>query len=126
MNIRNLGRKTRFALLMFCIGFFSTISVNAQSQGQAQGDVIQLNDNKDSVITGTIKEATENFLIIDSNGKDMKIILDDVNVNAPADDVFTPGMLVSIDGEITGEDFGVPLVEAKSVTATQAPPEAVQ
>ena len=52
-------------------------------------------------------------------------MLDDVKLKAPADTVFEPGMLVSVDGKITGEDFGVPLVEATSVTATEAPPDIV-
>ena len=109
----------RIALVMFCVGYFTTITVNA-------ADAIQLNANNTAVITGTVKEAAENYLIIDSAGKDMKIVLDEVHLKAPADTVFERGMLVSVDGEIKGEDFGVPIVEAKSVTATEPPPEIME
>ncbi len=114
-------KKSRIALVMFCVGYFTTVNVNAQGAG-----AIQLNSNDTAVITGTVKEADENFIIIDSAGKEMKIVLDDVKLKAPADTMFERGMLVSVDGEITGEDFGVPLVKAKSVTATEAPADIVR
>ena len=92
-------RISRTALVMFCVGYFTTITVNA-------ADAIQLNANDTAV-------------------KEMKIVLDDVKLKAPTDTVVERGMLVSVDGKITGEDFGVPLVQATSVTATEAPPDTV-
>ncbi len=117
--MNRIFKNAPIAVLMFCAGFFITIHVNA-------ADAIQLNSNDTAVITGTVKEADENFIIIDSAGKEMKIVLDDVKLNAPADTMFERGMLVSVDGEIAGEDFGVPIIKAKSVTATEAPPDIVK
>lgn len=103
--------------MMFLSAYFVTVRVNAQ----VAADVIQLNANAPSLITGTITEASGNYVVIDSGGKPMKIVLDDVELKAPAEDVFTVGMNVSVQGEITGDDFGVTLVDAKSITAIQAP-----
>ncbi len=114
------GKRFFLAALMFIAAYFTTITVNAQA------DAIQLNANNTAVITGTVKEADENFLIVNSAGKDMKIVLDDVHLQGPADTVFEPGMTVSAEGRMTGDDFGMPLFKASSITATEAPAPAVQ
>lgn len=108
-------RRTVFAALMFIAAYFTTITVNAQA------DVIQLGQNKAAVVTGSVVRADENFVIIDSAGKQMKIVLDDVDLQGEADTLFSPGMIVSADGRITGDDFGMPIFEAKNITATEAP-----
>lgn len=110
------------ATLMFLASYMITVRVNAQPATQ---DAIQLNANQGAVITGTIKEADENFVIIDSAGKDMKIVLNRVKMQGEADTVFQPGMSVTVEGKMDGNDFGMPLVEAYSITATEpvaAPP----
>lgn len=110
------------AALMFLASYMITVRVNAQPATQ---DAIQLNANQGAVITGTIKEADENFVIIDSAGKDMKIVLNRVKMQGEADTVFQPGMSVTVEGKMDGNDFGMPLVEAYSITATEpvaAPP----
>lgn len=107
------------AALMFIASYMITITVNAQ---QPAADAIQLNENDVTVITGTVKSAEENFVIIDSAGKEMKIVLDKVDMNGPADTLFSPGMQVTVDGRMTGNDFGLPLVTARSITATESPP----
>ncbi|PZQ47875.1 MAG: hypothetical protein DI551_02620 [Micavibrio aeruginosavorus] len=127
------GKKTILAILMFTASYLTTITVKANAQAEAgylgsdlapvQKDAIQLNANRTAVITGTVKEADENFLIIDSAGKEMKVILDDVHLQSPADTVFEPGMMVTVDGRMTGDDFGTPVVKAASVTATEANPQ---
>lgn len=110
-------RKNHFLLatLMFCAAYFTTITVQAQPQAQ---DAIVLTEGKDAAIVGTVKEARENFIIVTTAGKDMKVVLDDVNLSGPAETVFTPGMTVTVDGEMKGDDFGVPLMSARTVTAT--------
>lgn len=104
------------AMLMFLASYMITVRVNAQPAAQ---DAIQLNASEGAVITGTIKEADENFVIIDSAGKDMKIVLDRVKMQGEADTVFQPGMNVTVEGKMDGDDFGMPLVEAYSITATE-------
>lgn len=108
-----------FTGLIFVAAYFTTISVNAQTPVEGSPDVIQLNTGDSSVMTGQIVDADENWIIIDSAGKEMKIVLDKMNLNAEADEVFQKGMMVTVQGEITGNDFGMPLVEARSVTATE-------
>lgn len=108
-------------MLMFIASYMITITVNAQ-QPAPVADAIQLNENDVTVITGTIKSAEENFVIIDSAGRELKVILDKVDLNSSADTVFSPGMQVTVDGKMTGNDFGLPLVEARSITATEAAP----
>lgn len=96
-----------------------SVSVNAQTA--PSNDAIQLNANKTAVMTGTVKSADENWVIIDSAGKEMKIVLDKVNLKDEADTVFEPGMSVTVEGELKGDDFGAPLVEASSITAVATP-----
>ena len=102
-----------FAAMMFVAAYFTTITVQAQPQ-----DAIVLNESRAAATVGTVKEANENYLIVTTAGKDMKVVLDDVNLTGPAETVFTPGMTVTVDGEMKGDDFGVPLMSARSVTAT--------
>lgn len=103
-----------FAALMFLAAYFTTITVQAQ-------DAIVLGQ-KDASVTGTVKEADENWVIVTSGGKDVKIVLDDVDMQGEADTLFTPGMMVTADGRMKGDDFGVALLEAKTVTAVPTPP----
>ena len=117
--MQRIFRRTRIALVMFCVGYFTTITVHA-------ADAIQLHANDTAVITGTVLSAQDNTLTIDSAGKEMTVVLDDVKLRAPADTIFDRGMLVSVDGKITGDNFGVPIIKAKSVTATEAPPEIME
>ena len=104
------------ATMIFIASYMITVRVNAQPATQ---DAIQLNANQGAVVTGTIKEADENFVIIDSAGKDMKIVLDRVKMQGEADTVFQPGMNVTVEGKMDGDDFGMPLFEAYSITATE-------
>lgn len=115
----NLNRMI-LTLLVFMSAYLITIRADAQT-AIVPADTIQLNADKNAVITGTVKEADENWIIIDSAGKDMKIVLDKVHLKDESDKVFEPGMFVTVEGEMEGNDFGVPLVDARSVTATQAP-----
>ena len=111
-----------FAALMFIAAYFTTITVQAQPQ-----DAIQLNSNNVATVVGTVKEANDNYLIVTSAGKDMKIVLDDVHMQGEADTVFTAGQTVTVDGMLKGDDFGMPLMKAKTVTATSpAAPVSVQ
>lgn len=108
-------RKSHYflAALVFVAAYFTTITVHAQPQ-----DAIVLNSNKFATVVGTVKAADDNYVDIVTAGKDMRIVLDDVNLSGEADTIFTPGMTVTVDGIMKGEDFGVPLMSARSITAT--------
>ncbi len=108
-----------FAALIFVAAYMTTISVKAQDVAVHGGDAIQLNANSHAVITGTVISADENFVMIDSAGKELKIILDRVDLTSPADEMFRKGMVVSVDGKMKGDDFGTPIVEAYSITASE-------
>lgn len=112
-------RKNRLflAALMFLAAYFTTITVQAQPQ-----DGIALGQNESASVSGTVKEADENWVIVTSAGKDIKIVLDDVGLNGPTDTMFTPGMTVTADGKMTGDDFGMPIMEAKVISATSPAP----
>jgi len=132
MNYRNDSHNTPnfhrifFAAFMFMAAYLTTITVNAQTVVNApvstvtSGDAISLSSGERTVITGTIVDADENWVIINTAGKDMKVVLNDVDLNAEADEVFEIGMQVSVTGDMKGDDFGVPLINAKSITATEA------
>lgn len=109
--------------LIFIAAYFVTISVNA---GQASGpanppDVIQLNADAPGVVTGTVVEAEEEYIIIDSAGRQMRINLEEVDLENDAGTVFTVGMDVTVEGDMEGEDFGMPVMLARSVTARETP-----
>lgn len=115
----SLSRSFLIAVI-FTMAYLTTITVQAQDV-TASGDAIQLTENNRAVITGTIVSAEDNVVIVNAAGKDMKIDLTDVKLKAPADDVFEAGMNVTVEGEMNGNDFGVPLVRARAITATAGP-----
>ncbi len=110
--------KIFYAMLIFMAAYMTTIRVQAQ-ETYTSGDTIQLKENKDTVITGSVSEVDDNFLIIDSAGKKMKIDLSKVDMKASAKDILRPGMSVTVQGEIKGDDFGMPIVKATDVTASE-------
>lgn len=110
-------------IFIFLAAYMTSISIEANAQSAPlQGDAIQLNSNNTAVITGTVISADENFVIINSAGKEMKIVLDRVDLKGEADELLDKGMLVTVDGRMEGDDFGLPVVDAYSITATQPAP----
>ncbi len=109
-----------YALLFFIAAYLTTITVHAQ-ETLTTGDAIQLRANNEAVITGTVVSADGNVVVINSAGRDMKVDLDKVDLKTPAQNVFQEGMSVTVQGKMRGEDFGVPLVEATSITASSGP-----
>lgn len=118
------------AALAFFTAYFVTVTVHAQdavpTAPPVQGE-ITLGSDKTASVTGTVVEADENWVLISSAGRDMRIMLDKVNMKSEADNIFTPGMTVLVDGRMTGESFGVLVMQAETITAsaTQAVPQAV-
>lgn len=114
---------------MFVAAYMTTITVNAQTvvDGQVQGatttmttgDAISLGSGDSAVLTGTIVDADENWVLVRSSGKEIKVILDDVNLKDEADNVFKKGQQVSVKGSMKGDDFGTPLMRAKNITASE-------
>lgn len=113
-------RRFSIAAVVFMSAYMTTVTVKAQDS--APVDTIQLTSGKTAVITGTIKSADENYIIVDSAGKDIRVTLDKVNLRGEADDVFTLGMPVTVEGKMQGTDFDVPIMEAYNVTAQEAAP----
>ena len=114
-------RRFGMAAVVFLSAYLTTVTVKAQ-ENAAPVDTIQLTSGKTAVITGTIKSADENYIIVDSAGKDIRVTLDKVNLRGEADDVFTLGMPVTVEGKMQGTDFDVPIMEAYNVTAQEAAP----
>ena len=112
--------KLMYALLFFVAAYLTTINVQAQ-ETLTTGDAIQLRANNEAVITGTVVSADGNVVVINTAGRDMKIDLDKVDLKTPAQNVFQEGMSVTVQCKMNGEDFGVPLVEATSITASSGP-----
>lgn len=117
--------------LAFCAAYFITVTVHAQDAVVPQTPPVQgeitLGSNKVASVTGTVVEADENWVLISSAGRDMRVMLDKVNMKSEADNIFTPGMTVFVDGKMTGESFGVLVMQADTITAsaTQAAPQTV-
>jgi hypothetical protein len=113
------------SLLIFCAAYFVTISVNAQQPPQAApsapADVIQLKDNGPAVVTGTVTEADDRHIVIDSAGTLMHIDLEEVELKGDAGALFKIGMDVTVEGKMTGNDFGMPIIKASSITARETP-----
>ena len=112
--------KIMFGLLFFIAAYMTTITVHAQ-ETITTGDAIQLKTNNEAVITGSVVSADGNVVIINSAGREMKVDLDKVGLKAPAQSLFQQGMAVTVQGKMDGEDFGVPLVKATSITASDGP-----
>ena len=116
----SLSRRLFSGALIFSAAYFVTISVNAgQASPANQPDVIQLNADAPGVVTGTVIEADEEHIIINSAGRQMRINLEDVDLQNDAGTVFAVGMDVTVEGEMQGDDFGMPVMLAKSVTARE-------
>lgn len=117
MRVAHKLNRLFLASLIFTAAYMTTITVKANAQ--ATGDAIQLEANSETSLQGRIEEIEDNFLIVDSSGKKIKVVLDDVEMNAPADTMFQKGMYVSVAGKISGDDFGTMILDAKSITATE-------
>lgn len=124
-----------FAALMFVAAYFTTVTVNAQTaafQSSApggvttvtQGDTIRLGANEDTVITGTITGMGDGYLIVKAAGKDMRVGLSRVGVKSSTGDMFDVGMQVTATGRLSGNDFGTPILSARTVTVTPQDPYA--
>lgn len=114
--------------LMFVAAYMVCISARAQDAViVGPGDSIQLNADDRALITGTITAIdNDGALMIDSAGRQMKVSLRDVDLKADTDSIFEPGMSVTIQGEMSGEDFGVPIIRAKTITASETPGAVIQ
>lgn len=109
-------------LLMFIAAYFTTVSINANAQDTlVTGDAIQLQANQKALITGTITKVNDDNFEMSSNGKTLRIFLKDVEMAGAADTVFQPGMNVSVQGDMKGENFGMMEVRAKSIVASKDP-----
>lgn len=116
-------RRLLSGALIFSAAYFVTISVNAGQPSSAKAnppDVIQLNADRPGVVTGTVTTAEEDYIIISTTGREMRINLEEVDLQNDAGTVFAPGMDVSVEGDMQGEDFGMPIMLAKSITAREA------
>lgn len=117
-----LTKHPLLAALMFITAYFTTISVKANAQDTVvTGDAVQVQQNDESLITGTITDVDDRYFDMDSNGKTMRIMLHDVKMSADADDVFAIGMNVTVRGEFRGEEFGRTIVYAENVVASTGP-----
>lgn len=115
-------RRLLSGALIFSAAYFVTVSVNAGQPSAAKAnppDVIQFNANAPGVVTGTVTVAEEDYVIINTAGREMRINLEKVDLQNDAGTVFTPGMDVTVEGEMQGEDFGMPIMLAKSITARE-------
>jgi hypothetical protein len=108
--------------MIFMAAYFTTITVNASppsASNPSRPDVIQLSNTGPAVVTGTVIEADENYVVIDSAGTQMRVDLGEVDLEDEADTVFKRGMDVTVEGEMNGHDFGTPIVVAKTITARE-------
>lgn len=117
-------------LLLFAAAYMISVSVRAQGDDTTivvgPGDAIQLNDNNDALITGTIVSAAGRTLIIDSAGRQMRVDLSDVKTQGQADELFRPGMAATVNGTIEGDHFGMPLIRATSITVSESPASVIR
>lgn len=112
------------ALMMFMAGYFLTISVKANAQDTlvTTGDTIRIEKNEAATITGRIVAVEGDYFDMESSGRTLRVFVRDVDIaRGQADTVFSPGMFVTVKGEMRGEEFDRTLVRAESVTASSAP-----
>lgn len=108
-------------MLIFVAAYLASIRVHAQETMVQGSDAIQLGTNSEAAVTGVIKQAEDNFMVIDVAGKDIKVVLDKIDLKADTDTLFQPGMSVTVNGKMKGDDFGTPLMEAHTVTMSENP-----
>lgn len=128
MHFNHISPQRAFmTFLIFAAAYLVTVSVRAQDAViVGPGDAIQLNENDQALITGTITSVDKGSIIINSASREMKVDLSDVKMKTAASDIFKPGMSVTINGEMNGDDFGMPVVKAKSITASETPTAVIQ
>lgn len=108
-------------MLIFIAAYLASIRVHAQETMVQGSDAIQLGTNSEAAVTGVIRQAEDNFMVIDVAGKEIKVVLDKIDLKADADTLFRPGMSVTVNGKMKGNDFGTPLMEAHAVTMSENP-----
>lgn len=117
--------KFLMAMLFFTAAYMVTINIgNAQQAVNAPADGVQVGENGNVVINGRITEVRDGAVTIVSAGKEMKVDLKNIDLNTNSKAMFKNNMNVTITGSMNGDDFGVPIVDATSITATE--PSAVK
>jgi hypothetical protein len=110
--------------LVFALTYLITISMPATAQTQggtpAIGGGITLSDLGHATVSGRVIEADENWVLVNAAGKEIRIYLDDIDLNAESDVVFDKGMSIMAQGEMRGEDFGVAIMRAETIQAAQS------
>lgn len=116
-------RRSFFAVFVFMAAYLTTVTVSATAQTAIVTPLetggIVVSDNGGANVTGTIIDADEDWVLIDAAGKEIRVSLNEVDLNAESDVVFEKGMMISVQGEMRGEEFGVPLMRAETVRAAQ-------
>lgn len=89
--------------LLFGIFFFS-LGWGAFLSPALAADTLILNKGHNSVISGTVLSVQRETLILENNDKEIRVELDNMDLDTPATSLFEPGMEVSVEGRF--EDLG--------------------
>jgi len=82
-------------------------------------DTLIIDDGNDSIIEGVVTTVRYNDLVIDVGGKEIKVDIDDLNIDNKADEYFPVGTKVQVVGQILDDDE----MDARKVVRLDVAPE---
>lgn len=82
-------------------------------------DTLIIDDGYDSVLEGIVKTVRYSDLVIDVGGKEIKVEIDDLNIDNKADEYFPVGTKVQVIGKIIDDDE----MDARKVVRLDVAPE---
>ncbi len=130
-------RKSDIRNFVFCsilglsmgIGFAAWAADTVILDPAANNDTLIINKNvRGSVVSGTVKDVRGDLIVLDNNGTEVRVDIDDLNLDRGTQDLIEPGMRITVEGKF--EDFGsTPEFKASSMVrntgGTINAPEAV-
>ncbi len=93
------------AALLLAGGSLIFTGFSMPSVGMADSDLMVLDNGDDSVLTGIIKDVDYGSFVLDVSGKDIRVDMDDVDLDGDLDDYLKEGMRVTVEGTLDEDEI---------------------
>jgi hypothetical protein len=102
------------------LAIFSLATFALPMQPAQADNVIQMNNNQDVVMTGTISDVSEHHITINDGTTSTQVSTDNLQGgSAAASDLLKNGMKVTVRGTLASGEFNEPMIRATNVSAYQ-------
>ena len=122
VSILPFVQKSFLAMICFTFAYLTTITVNAQQQETiVTGDTIHIDNSDNTIVSGVIDTVDDGVIELVSGETRVRIGTRNLNLKSPAEDIFKPGMNITVKGDMEKGDFGTMVVDADNITMSTNP-----